>query len=286
MNRRLTRITLAAAAALTVVLPPSMASADTARIGSALTHPAATPELCTTCIGVQSAATPALSPNPFAAPSDGVLTSWSVRSNDMGALYSLRILRKVGTSSYLSAGRSAAPAAVPDNTDTIRNYPTSLSIKRGDLIGVELGGTATGLPSWADNVNGDVVSYATTFADGNAAPFTDIPGHELLLQATIRFCKVPNVVGQPKAAATAAVSAADCTSTATQQKLQLKAIKKTFSKKKKRKIKAKNKALKAQNGLVLSQGTAPGTTAAPPGPAVALKVGEVVKPKKKKKKRK
>ena len=42
------------------------------------------------------------------------------------------------------------------------------------------------------------------------APFTDIPGHELLLQATVSFCNVPNVHKQKKVNAKTALTNADC----------------------------------------------------------------------------
>jgi len=122
-------------------------------------------------------------------------------------------------------------------------------------------------------------------ADGTSADFPADAQHELLLQATIKFCNVPNVVGQAEAAATAAITAGECTSTVTKQQLQLRAIRKGFSKKKKGAIRASNTALRAQDGKVISQSIAGGITAAPQT-AVELKVGQVVQPPKKKKKHK
>jgi hypothetical protein len=132
----------------------------------------------------------------------------------------------------------------------------------------------------------DVLEYAApSFPDGTTGTFTNIGGlHELLLQATIKFCNVPNVVGQAEAAATAAIASHDCASTVTKQTLRLKAIKKSFSKAKKRKIRSSNAVIKGQNGQVLSQSIPAGTTSASPGTPVGLNVGQVVKPKKKKKK--
>jgi hypothetical protein len=292
MNRGLTRIAFAAGLlGVALLATAASAAADTAKMGSALAHPMDLPgAVCTNCLTLQQAQVGGNSPLPLTSPANGVVTSWAVRTGDPGALYTLRILRPQGGNSYLGAGTSAAPTAVPGGTtdSTIHYAAPSLPIKLGDSIGVLTAGAATGLPQTVTGgVNANVIAnnFSGLPPDGQSAAFTPDVQHELLLQATIKFCNVPNVVGQTQAAATAAIAAADCASTATTQKLTLKAIKKTFSKKKKNRIKAKNKALKAQNGLVLSQGTPPGTTAAPPGPAVALTVGEVVKPPKKKKKK-
>jgi len=54
-----------------------------------------------------------------------------------------------------------------------------------------------------------VIAYNLTGqADGATAGFTPTPGHELLLQATVKFCAVPNV--HKKVAAKQALAAADC----------------------------------------------------------------------------
>ncbi len=304
MNRRLTRIALATTLAVTAFGTASAtAFADTAVLGSPLVSNY-DGGVSTSALTVQLSFDPATSTNPTVSPANGVITSWKVKSADDGAVYTLKVMRPNGpvsiapatNTNFTSITSVRAPTAVPNGTfaatptGVIFNYPASLPISKGDYVGLRgVGGPgAHGLAQAMANLRPQS-TFANNFggqpADGSSADLLADAQHELLLQATIKFCNVPNVVGQTEAAATAAIAAADCTSTATKQKLRLKAIKKTFSKKKKKKIKAKNRRLKAQNGLVLSQGTAPGTTAAPPGPAVALKVGDVVKPKKKKKKK-
>jgi hypothetical protein len=288
MNRRLTALGLIAGLALTAAALAAGASADTVKIGSTLGHAENMGgELCSVCTGVQRSQVGGNTPLPLTSPANGVVTSWAVRTSDVGAVYNLRILSPAGAAAYAGAGTSPAITVPLGTTDSVLVSAVSMPIEQGDAIGASAGPSGHDLPSWPDNVNADVLGYAPVFVDGGpAATTTNIPGHELLIQATVKFCNVPNVVGQTQAAATAAIAAADCTSTATTLKLPLRVIKKTFSKKKKKKkTKAANKKLRAQNGLVLSQGSAPGTTAAPPGPAVALIVGEVVKPPKKKKKK-
>ncbi len=180
------------------------------------------------------------SPNPLTSPANGIVTQWAIVTTD-NVVFGLRILRPTGPGTYVGAGTAVAPTQDPNGPDNrlVLRYPASLPISQGDAIGVYAtgGDSDVGVPQhntpgvgsniWATNPLG-------TPADGASASFTPESGHELLLQATIRFCNVPNVVGQTEAAAAAAIAAADCTSTATTQKLRLKAVKKSFSKKKRK----------------------------------------------------
>ena len=105
-------------------------------IGSTLSHPN-TPALCSGCVGVQAGASSGLSSFSFTSPANGVVTGWSVRSGDTGAVYGLRVLHPNGGTSYTStqasaprAGRSAAA------TDATYHFDTSLPIQQGDAIGI------------------------------------------------------------------------------------------------------------------------------------------------------
>jgi hypothetical protein len=303
MNRCLTRIAFAAGLlGVALLATAAPAPADTVVMGSKLTNTFDGGISTGPTLSAQLSFDPATSPNPVVSPANGAITGWKVKSADDGAIYTLKVLRPNGavslvtaTNTNFTAVRSVqAPTAVPIGTGAttptgvIFSYPASLPISAGDYIGVLTGGADDDVPQHTTNglaKNKIANNFTGLPTDGNAANLLADEQHDLLLQATIKFCSVPNVVGQTQAAAAAAIAAGDCTSTATTQKLQLKAIKKSFSKKKRNRIKAANNALKAQNGLVLSQSVAPGTTAAPPGPAVALTVGEVVKPAKKKKKK-
>jgi hypothetical protein len=236
-----------------LVIVPGTASANTARIGSALLNPPMA-GVCTGCIGVQRTQVGGSAPLPLTSPANGVVTQWSVRTNDPGAVYALRILRLVGGTSYQSVGASPAPSAVPGGTtDSIIPYTApSLPIKQGDAIGVEVSGAgAVGLPQFTSTNSTDVIGFATTFGDGNIAAFTDVPLHELLLQATIRFCNVPSVKGMKIKPAKQALTAADCTP----------------------KVKKKEARKKKNRAKVLKQKKQPGTTAAP-GTVVTILVGK------------
>jgi len=303
MNR-LTRIALGAALSVTCAgILASPAAADTAVLGSPLVSNY-DGGVSTSGLSVQLSFDPATSTNPVVSPANGVITDWKVKSADDGAVYTLQVLRPNGPISTVPATNTnftgiasvQAPTPVPNGTfgatptGVIFDYPASLAISKGDYVGLRgVGGPgahglaqamANGRPqsTFANNFTGQPT-------DGNSANVLADAQHELLLQATIRFCNVPNVVGQTESAATAAVTAGDCAATVSKQQLRLKAIKKSFSKKKKKNIRASNAALRAQDGKVISQSLAAGTTAAP-GTSVDLKVGQVVKPPKKKRRKK
>src|SRR5438874_109561 len=109
MNRRRFGTSFVAAIALAgSSLAPAVAGAATATIGSTLGHAAApNGELCTNCVGVQRSQAGGNSPLPLTSPANGTVTSWSVRSSDLGAVYNLRILTPSGTG-YVGNGTSPA----------------------------------------------------------------------------------------------------------------------------------------------------------------------------------
>jgi hypothetical protein len=128
----------------------------------------------------------------------------------------------------------------------------SLPIKQGDAIGVALGPTATGLPQFTSNNQADVLGYSTSVPpDGTPVTFVPLGGHELLLQATVQFCSVPNLHKLKKVTAKQLLAAADC---------GVKVKKKVTNKKKFR-------------GKVLKQKKPAGTTAAP-GTVVPIVIGQ------------
>ena len=251
MNR-LTRIVLIAGVASALMLSiTAAASANTATIGSALQHPN-TPSICSDCVGVQLGQAGGSSPLPLTSPANGTVTSWAVRSGDVGAVYTLRILRPTGGNTFTSAGTSTAPSVPGGTLDSILSHVASLPIKQGDAIGVALGPTATGLPQFTSNNQADVLGYSTSVPpDGAPVTFVPLGGHELLLQATVQFCSVPNLHKLKKVTAKQLLAAADC---------GVKVKKKVTNKKKFR-------------GKVLKQKKPAGTTAAP-GTVVPIVIGQ------------
>lgn len=250
MMRRTHRNAFAAVLALSAAaLLPAAASADTATIGSTLSHPN-TPSFSTNLISVQAGASSGLSTFPFVSPANGTVTSWSVRTGDTGAIYGLRILHPNGGLSYTSTGASSLSAPTPSSTDATYHFTTSLPIKQGDAIGVSVD-PAHEVPQFTTTNNSDVLEYATTFPDGGTATFTNFGGlHELLLQATVKFCKVPDVHKQKKVNAKTALTNADCGV----------------------KVKKKDTHKTKFRGKVLKQKKAPGATF-PPGTVVPIVIG-------------
>jgi hypothetical protein len=253
MNR-LTRIVLTAGLASALMLSiTAAASANTVTIGSAL---AQIPD-SSSCIGVCTAVQQeqaAGSQFPLTSPANGVVTEWAFRATDSGALLAFRILRPAGANTYEGLGTAPAPAPDSGSHEIVR-YPTSLAIKQGDAIGISgAGDLDAGLPQhdtptitsnvWATNPMGQP-------ADGTTASFTPEAGHELLLQATVKFCAVPNVHKLKKVNAKQALANADCGV----------------------KVKKKETHKKKFRGKVLKQKKAPGTTGAP-GLVVPIVIGQ------------
>jgi hypothetical protein len=259
VTRLLRRIALAAGvgAMSSFALAAPVASADTSKMGSALTLPMSIPgQVCTAnCLSVQQTlAAPAF---PLLSPANGVVTSWSVRTGDPDALYTLRILTPSAGNVYTATVTVPAPGPVPaGTTDSIITYPgNNAPIKEGQAIGVLQTGNPEGLPQNTTNgiaTNVIANNFNGTFPDGSGAAFISDVQHELLLQATLNYCKVPaNIVGQKPGAAQQALAAADCGATVTR----------------------KPKKKKKKRGKVLRSNPTPGGTAAP-GTPVELVVGK------------
>ena len=247
-----------------VLALPGTALADTQQIGSKL-ELAYQGGICTNnCLSLQQAQVGGPSALPIVSPANGVVTEWAVRTSDDGALYSLRILRPTSTQdTYLGAGTMAAPQAVPagqPDDGAVISYPGgSLPIRQGDHIGLfqtdnGSGAVDEGLPqAFTNGVPENVIAnnFGGLPADGDTAPFIPDQQHELLLQATIKFCKVTNVRGKRVRRAKAILASHDCGATVVRRPTR-----------RRRKI-----------GRVIRQRPAPGATRAP-GARVRLVVGK------------
>ena len=250
MDRRLRRLCLIAGlTGVGLLATASTSLANTAQIGSNLNFPNL-PSLCTGCVGVQNGNSAGLSTFPFKSPANGIVTSWSVRSGDLGASYALRILRQGGPTAFQSVGRSPAPGPITSATDAVHTYSTSLPISFGDNIGLEVDAGHSLADHYTAN-NSDINAYANNFPDGTTASFTGVPGHELLLQATVKYCLVPDVHKQKKVNAKSALTGADCGV----------------------KVKKKETHKKKFRGKVLKQKKAAGLTL-PPGTVVPIVIGQ------------
>jgi hypothetical protein len=223
-----------AAAALLAL--PAGAAADTVTMGSTLVNPFQGGVSTAPTVTAQLSYDPATSPNPVISPANGVITGWKVKSADDGALYTLKVLRASGPVSLVTATNSnftgisslAAPAAVPIGTNAatptgvIFEYPgNNLPIKQGDYLGLLSGGDNDDLPQFTTSglaKNLFANNFAALPADGGTAPLLADEQHDLLLQATVKFCKVPNLKGKKGKAAKKALAKADCAAKISKQR--------------------------------------------------------------------
>jgi hypothetical protein len=276
MNRRLCRIALATTlAGAAIAVAPAAAAANTVVMGSTLANTFDGGISTGPTLTVQLSFDPATSPNPVVSPANGVITDWKVKSADDGAIYTLKVMRPNGpvslaaaTNTNFTAIRSVqAPTAVPVGTfvstptGVIFDYPASLPISAGDYIGMLTGGNDDDVAQHTTNGLSKSVfanNFAGQPADGTAANLLADEQHDLLLQATVKFCKVPDLKGLKVADAQSKLAAADCASTVSKKKLK------------------KSKKNKKKKGKVLSQSVAADTTAAP-GTPVVIKVAKLKK---------
>ena len=125
------------------------------------------------------------------APADGTITSWSVRSSDVGAEYELRIIRPGAGGTFTAAGTSA-PQRIVGPGDLVRGpYAVSLPVKAGDMVALDvLAGAGAPINNTVAPAADEMDYFNDPFADGlSASPVIPPPlgsSQELLLQATFR----------------------------------------------------------------------------------------------------
>lgn len=113
----------------------------------------------------------------YEAPSPGVITSWSQRSNSNPAASGrLQVWRRAGGTNYTLVGRSDAMIFTPDALNT---FPTRISVEAGDLLGFRVGATATGCQFPGGAGLGSLASGpagSTDPAPGETRPLSTAPG--------------------------------------------------------------------------------------------------------------
>jgi hypothetical protein len=238
------------------LLGTSGAQATTVRIGSPLTA-----NFIATGMGAGGNVTwsQTLLPGSMTtSPSDGTVISWQNRTQ--GGPFRLVIIHPSGE--QFSNVATSDPYA-PANFAASPVIKTNLPIKAGDQIGIETtsgnGFDATGVTGGVAGAKGIV--WAPHLAPGqtrSADPLVD--GSEIALNATVRYCAVPNLKGKKLGAAKSALASSDCT---------VGNVKRPKSKSARKKAK-----------FVKSQSVPPGTSISDTAP-IDLKLGK--KPKRQKK---
>ncbi len=241
-------------AAVAYVLP-STAAADTATFGSTLQASQNVSILTQSALQLRAA-----SPSPLAAPANGLIIRWAVRSGDSGSQYLFAVLHPVpgtGIGSGFTVTSIASGTPVPDFSDSVRTYDQVdpyVTVEKGDSIGLS-NNMAGALPFHQSGNSQDVYApYSGRFLPPGtiyAAP-SESSGSELLLQATERFCAVPDLRRERVGTARQQLAAHDCQAQVVQKN-----------------VKAKRKKKR-----VLRQLDPPGTTALP-GQFIRIVVGKL-----------
>lgn len=144
----------------------------------------------------------------LSAPTDGTITSWSVRSGDGAAKYELRILRPSAGGTYTAAGTSPVQTVPSDGEEKVRGpFAVSLPVKAGDRIGLDvISGAGAPINNTLAPMADELNYIEDPFAEGTAKkPVLTVLGgnQELLLQATMQAAhpvstSPPTVAGEPR----------------------------------------------------------------------------------------
>jgi hypothetical protein len=131
-TRTLRALALSVAAGLMVLAGPTAAGAATT-IGQTFTPPAggcgSGTDLQTTSPG-----------SSYAAPADGVITSWSHQANETPPELQFKVARSVGGNDYTIVGESTSQAMTAGELNT---FPTRIPVQAGDVIGFHVGTTGS-----------------------------------------------------------------------------------------------------------------------------------------------
>ena len=219
---------IVAATVVCALAAPAAASADTVVMGSTLANPySGGVSGGSSTVSVQLSFVPGTSTNPVKSPANGIITGWKVKSADDGAIYTLKVLRPTSTVSlvtttntnFMGISSLPAPSAVPVGTNAatptgvVFDYPAALPISQGDYVGLLTGGADDDLPqSNTSGLTQNLIAnnFGAQPTDGTAANLLADEQHDLLLQTTVKFCRVPNLKGKKSKAAKKALIKADC----------------------------------------------------------------------------
>ena len=156
--RRLLGLSAALATAAFVGAPSAAASVQ---IGATFT-----PDLgC----GSPNATLQSVSPNgQYAAPSDGVITSWSFQADASPPQLKFKVGRSTDGTNFTIVGDSPVETMTPNALNT---FPTRIPVQAGDVIGYYHQG-----PSGADKcVRNAATTYSTRFVNVDPAPGSTMP---------------------------------------------------------------------------------------------------------------
>jgi hypothetical protein len=100
----------------------------------------------------------------YAAPTAGVITSWSYQAPAAAVQLKLKVARPAGGTSFTTVGESGVETATQSVVNT---FPARISVQPGDLIGLYL---ATGTYCFDNPVPGYTISYVNGDPPPNTSP--------------------------------------------------------------------------------------------------------------------
>jgi hypothetical protein len=113
-------------------------------------------------------------------PVNGVITSWSIKQASAGPGYSIRTLTRSGSS---FTGLASSAPQTPLGSEGIQTFPTSLPIKTGDRLGINVpGGGQIGFTE----LSGSWAEFAPALADGETRAARGEAGGELAFSAQVQ----------------------------------------------------------------------------------------------------
>ena len=156
MTRRTRMVALITSAAVSAMCVSASSATAAVTIGATFT-----PDLgC----GSPSATLQAVSPNgQYAAPSTGVLTSWSFQADASPPQLKFKVGRSAGGSEFTIVGDSPRQTMTPN---MLNSFPTRIPVQAGDVIGYYHEGPAGGDKCVRDAA----VTYSTRFVNVDPAP--------------------------------------------------------------------------------------------------------------------
>jgi hypothetical protein len=121
-------------------------------------------------------------------PAEGVITSWSFQDGAKPVTdLKLKVGRPAGGNNYIVIGESSAPSQTPN---AVNNYPASIPVQAGDLIGIYQHGGNCAVQT-ADPLNSAVYVQADPAPGPSPVAFLPFTEYVFPVQATITKTEAP-----------------------------------------------------------------------------------------------
>ncbi len=191
---------------LVIAAAPAAARADTVTVGSPLSAPfVPLPYMGNVATVMQTSLDQ--SGSTTTSPVTGTVTSWRVALAT--GLFKMRVIRPAGGGTYFGAATSAAQSFNGESVSA--QIPTNLQIQAGDSIAIQNSQPTDIIGAAANNAISQGWNPVLPEGPPPSAPTFTFNMREYAFNATVRYCRVPDLVGKTQAEATQALGAAACT---------------------------------------------------------------------------